>query len=243
MQESGRPTGPPATHLRPRSVPWSHAAAWYEEAMRLFKFAPFSFVGLAIVIIVTDFALETLPGILAFAGQIVTPLVTCALLYASAAVDRRVAPSPRMLLLVFQAGGNAIAAIIGASLLTTAAEQLAAWWIADANLLVFESMEKLSVPAILGILAIGVLAALPLTFIPMLVLFERAPLREAFVASGVAFAQNTVPLLVYGALALVLMLFGFFSMGVGFALALPLWAAASYAAWKDVFGVRDAPAF
>src|SRR5689334_11698087 len=109
MQESGRPPGTPATPLRPRSVPWSHAAAWYEEAMRLFKFAPFSFVGLAIVIIVTDFALETLPGILAFAGQIITPLVTCALLYASAAVDRRVAPSPRMLLLVFQAGGNAIA--------------------------------------------------------------------------------------------------------------------------------------
>jgi len=25
-------------------------------------------------------------------------------------------------------------------------------------------------------------------------------------------------------------------------LALPLWAASSYAAWKDIFGIRDAPA-
>ena len=27
---------PPAAHLHPRIVPWSHAFAWYEEAMRLF---------------------------------------------------------------------------------------------------------------------------------------------------------------------------------------------------------------
>jgi hypothetical protein len=31
--------------------------------------------------------------------------------------------------------------------------------------------------------------------------------------------------------------------GLGLVLALPLWAAASYAAWKDVFGLRDPPRF
>ena len=29
--------------------------------------------------------------------------------------------------------------------------------------------------------------------------------------------------------------------GLGLVLALPLWAASSYAAWKDIFGIRDAP--
>ena len=31
---------PPPAHLHPRIVPWRHALAWYEEAMRLWKRAP-----------------------------------------------------------------------------------------------------------------------------------------------------------------------------------------------------------
>lgn len=211
--------------------------------MRLFKFAPFAFVGLAFVAIATDLLLKSAPGAFAFMGEIFTPLITCALLYASAAADRRIAPSPRLLLLVFHAGGGAIAAIVGASLVAFAAQEIAAWWIADADPLVLESMAKLSLPAILGIYAIGVLAALPVTFVPMLVLFERISLREAFVASGIAFAQNTVPLVVYGAASLVLLIFALLTAGIGLAIALPLWVASSYAAWKDVFGIRDAPGF
>jgi hypothetical protein len=243
MQDSGLPVAPPPVHLHPRTVPWSHAFAWYEEAMRLFKFAPFSFVGLALAIIVSDLMLKALPGLFSLIAEIVTPLTACALFYASAAADRRAAPSPRMFFLAFRAGGGAITAIFGANLVEFAAGELAAWWIADANSLAIESMARLSAPQALGVFAIGVLAALPVTFVPMLALLERASLRETFVASGVAFAQNTVPLLVYGALSFVLLIFGYITAGVGLALALPLWAAASYAAWKDVFGVRDASTF
>jgi len=243
MQEPEFPCTPPAAHLHPRIVPWRHALYWYEEAMRIFKFAPLSFVGLAVVTLATEIALKTLPGLFALIGEIVTPLVACALLYASAAADRRAAPSPRLFLLVFQAGGNAIAAIVGASLVAFVAEGLAAWWIADVNPLVIEDMAKVSGPAILGIMAIGVLASLPVTFVPMLILFERVSIRKAFAASGIAFAQNTMPLLVYGAASLVLLGFGLLTLGLGLAFALPLWAASSYVAWKDVFGVRDAPTF
>jgi uncharacterized membrane protein len=48
---------------------------------------------------------------------------------------------------------------------------------------------------------------------------------------------------IYGALSLLLVVFGLLTAGLGLALALPLWAASSYAAWKDVFDVRDAPTF
>jgi len=240
MQESGLPLAP-AAHLHPRIVPWRHAFAWYEEAMRLFKCAPFSFIGLAFATIATDLVLKSAPGAFALMGEIFTPLVACALLYASAAADRRAAPSWRLLVLAFRAGGSAIAAVVAASLVAFVAQALAAWWIADVNLLVLESMSQLSAAAVLGIYAIGVLAALPVTFVPMLVLFERVTLRQAFVASGVAFAQNTVPLVVYGIASMMLLVFALVTAGIGLALALPLLAASSYAAWKDVFGVRDAP--
>src|SRR5262249_50896884 len=142
----------------------------------------------------------------------------------------------------FRSGANAIAAIIVASLLTFGAEAFAAWWVADANLLAPDSgAGDLSPTAIAGIYTIGVLASLPITFVPIHVLFEKVPAARAFVASWDAFVQNTAPLLVYGAISLVLLGFGLVTMGIGFVLVLPLWAASTYAAWKDIFGVRDAP--
>jgi uncharacterized membrane protein len=233
---------PPPAHLQPREVPWHRAFAWYEEAMRLFKFAPLTFIGLAFLTIATELLLKAAPGGFAFAGEIFTPLVACGLIYASAAADRGQAPSLLLAAQVFRAGGGAMVAIVAASLVNFAAQAIAAWWIADANLLEFESMAQLSVPAVLGIYAFGAVAALPVTFVPLLVLLERVPPSAAFMASGAAFARNTSPLLVYGAASLVLLAFGLLTAGLGLALALPLWAASSYAAWKDVFGVRDAPA-
>ena len=69
----------------------------------------------------------------------------------------------------------------------------------------------------------------------------RGTAGAAFAASWNAFALNTLPLLVYSAASMVLLGFGLATFGLGLALALPLWAASSYAAWKDVFGLRDAP--
>jgi hypothetical protein len=236
------PLSPPA-HLQPRTVPWRQAFAWYEEAMRLFKFAPATFIGLALVTIATELVLKAAPGALALSGEIVTPLVACGLVYAAAAADRREAPSMRFAVEVFRAGVSVNAVIVVASLVTFAAQAVAGWWIADANLLLPEDALQLSVPAVLGIYAIGTLAALPVTFVPFIAIFERVPFRAAFIASAIAFAQNTVPLLIYGAVSLLLLCFGLLTAGFGLALALPLWTAATYSAWKDVYGVRDAPIF
>lgn len=234
---------PPPAHLQPREVPWHRAFAWYEQAMRLFKFAPFTFIGLAFITVATELLLKALPGAFDFAVVIFTPLVACGLIYASAAADRRAAPSLLFALLAFRAGAGAMGAVVAASLVDLAAQGIAAWWIADANVLEFDSMTQLSTTTLLGIYAFGIVVALPVTFVPLLVLLERASPRAAFVASGAAFARNTLPLLVFSAASLVLLVFAMVTAGLGLALALPLWAAASYAAWKDVFDVRDAPSF
>jgi len=239
MPDSGAPP-PAAAHSR--VVPWRHAFAWYEEAMRLFKFAPRTCIGLALVTIATALTLKAAPGLLSLVSEIVTPLVACSLYYAAAAADRREAPTLRLVGLAFRAGANAIIAIIAASLVTSFAEALAGWWIADVNLLLLESPPQISATAYFGIYAIVTLATLPVTFVPPLVLFGRLPLYEAFAASGFAFAQNTVPLLIYGLASLVLLAFVMVTAGLGLVLALPLWTAAAYAAWKDIFGVHDAPA-
>jgi hypothetical protein len=221
-------------------VPWTHALAWYEQAMRLWKRAPAMWAALAFLTLAAELGVQLIPDAGPLAAKIVAPLVACGLLYASAAADRGARPLLSYAAAAFRAGGGAIAAIVAASLVTFAAEALAAWWIADANLLASDAGD-LSPAAIAGIYAIGVLASLPLTFVPMHVLFEGVPGGAAFAASWNAFVQNTMPLIVYGAASLVLLGFGLATMGLGFVVVLPLWAASSYAAWKDIFGVDAAP--
>ena len=246
MTEPLPPSAPapvPATaHLHPRIVPWQHVFAWYEEAMRLFKRAPATWMGLAVVTLLTELALQAVPGALALLREVVTPLVACGLVYAAAAADRRTAVTLAYAVAAFRAPVGAIAAVVASAVLIYGAEAFAGWWIADINLLdPASSAADLSPAAVVGIYAIGILASLPLTFIPFHALLERAPPGAAFAASWNAFALNTVALLVYGALSLVLLGLSLVTMGIGLVLALPLWAASSYAAWKDIFGVRDVP--
>ena len=235
--------GPPSAHLTARAVPWQHALAWYEEAMRLVKRAPVMWGVLAMATLAGEILLDAIPEVGPLLSKIVVPLIACGLLYAAAATDGGRAPALAHTVRAFRAPASAIAAIVAASLFTFAAEAVAAWWIAGVSLLAPESAsETLSAPQIGGIYAIGILASLPITFVPFHVLFERVGVGTAFAASGDAFVRNTVPLLVYAAASLVLLGFGLATMGVGLVVVLPLWAASSYAAWKDVFDIGDAPA-
>ena len=210
--------------------------------MRLFKRGPAIWAALALLTLASELGLSEVPDVGPLLAKVVVPLVACGLLYAAAAADRGDRPQLRHAIAAFRARGGAIIAIVVASLITFAAEAFTAWWIADANLLAYaSSSQDLSSVAIAGIYAIGVLASLPFTFVPFHVLFERVPAAVAFAASWNAFMLNLAPLLVYAAASLVLLGFGLVTMGLGLVLALPLWAASSYVAWKDVFGVREAP--
>jgi hypothetical protein len=237
------PIEPRQPHLHPRAVPWQHALAWYEDAMRLFKRGPLTWIALAIATVVTELGLRTVPSVGMLLSQLVTPLVACGLVYGAGAADRGSTPSLRDAIRAFRAPPPAIAAVITAALVEFAAEAFAAWWIADVNLFDTDTgSTELSPTAITGILALGILASLPVMFVVFHVLFEDVRPAPAFTASWNAFVLNTLPLLVYSAASMVLLGFGLATFGLGLALALPLWAASSYAAWKDIFGIRDAPA-
>jgi uncharacterized membrane protein len=233
---------PPAAHLHPRAVPWQHVFAWFEEAMRLFKRAPGTWAALAVVTLLTELVLAAAPGPLALLREVVTPLVACGLVYAAAAADRGARVSLAHATAAFRAPVGAIAAVLLSAFLILAAQASAGWWLAGINLLDLGGpVADVSPAMVVGIYAIGILASLPLTFVPFHALLERVRPGAAFAASWNAFALNTVALLAYGAASLVLLGLGIVTMGIGLVFALPLWAASSYAAWKDVFGVRDAP--
>jgi len=139
----------------------------------------------------------------------------------------------------FSARPGVLAAIVFAGLSAFAAEAIAAYLLADVNLFATsDDAAPVSVPAIIASLAVTMVVTLPVTFVPFAALFERdSSFVTALVAGWRGFVVNVLPLTLFGMLALVLVTLGIMTAGIGLVAVFPLLSAASYAAWKDVFGV------
>ncbi len=206
--------------------------------MLLWKRGPFAFSALALCILAANLALNLLPAAGITVAQMLLPLLECGLLYASLAADRGDRPRIRHLLAVAGASPGALAAVVIAGSLVFGAEALVALQVGGIDMLSPAANASVSATALIVTYAAGMLVSLPVTFVPFAALFDGAPLREAFAQSFAAFGRNPAPLVVYGALSFVLLLLGLLTNGLGLLLALPWSAAASYAAWKDIFDLR-----
>jgi len=226
-----------ASMREPRTVRAERAFTWYAEAMRLFKRHPLRFAGLAIAIVAVELLLDQVPVVGRPAGNVLVPLFACSLVFASLATDRGDRPRSIHLIAPFAAPVASIAAILLASFAVFAVEWLVAWHLTGANLLSADDKQSLHPLAILAIYGAGVAVSLPLTLVPLFALLEQASLRDAFAASLAAFLRNVPAFALYGALSVALLGFAFITFGLGLLIALPLWAASSYIAWKHLFGI------
>jgi hypothetical protein len=226
----------------PRAVVASRAFAWFEDAMRLFKRAPLNWCVLGFMTLATEIGLQLVPGIGVAASKVIVPVVECGMLIGAAAVDRGEALEIRYAVAVFGARPAALAAIVVSALLIFGAEALAGYALAGVNLLVPAGDESaLTASTLITVFAIGTAVSLPMMFVPFAALFESASFGRAFAISARGFALNVAPLALFGALALVLILIGLLTLGIGLIAVFPLLAAASYAAWKDVYAVSTPP--
>jgi len=228
----------PASGREPRSLPPGRALIWFGEAIRLWKRGPLAFSLMALVAIVSAMFLEPVPVIGIAVANVLSPLLTCGLLFASLAADGNEPPRFKHLFMAFASPLPAQLAVVLAALAATLVASAFAWSIAGVNLLVPGAAAGEVPPAtFMMIFAIYMLASLPFTFVPMATLFDGEPLRTAFASSLRAFARNPQGMLTLGAYMYFLVLAGFATTGVGLVLALPWMAAAQYAAWKDIYGV------
>lgn len=223
----------------PRVVRADRAFTWYADALRLFKRHPMGFCGLAVAIVLIELLLELVPVIGRPAGNALVPLFACSLLFASLATDRGERPRLIHLAAPFAAPVASIAAILLASFAVFAVEWLAAWHLSGVNLLSSADSQALTPLAIFTIYGAGVVVSLPLTLVPLFALFEQAGVREAFASSYAAFLRNVPAFALYGALSIALLGFALVTFGLGLAVVLPLWAASSYVAWKNLFGIAE----
>lgn len=231
------PSAASPTAREPRAVRAERAFTWYAEAMRLFKRHPVSFGGLAVAVVVVELLLDQVPVVGRPAGNVLVPLFACSLVFASLATDRGDRPRLVHLVAPFAAPVASIAAILLASFAVFGVEWLVAWHLTGVNLLSVSDMQTLAPPAIFAIYGAGVAVSLPLTLVPLFALLEQASVRDAFAGSVAAFLRNVPAFALYGALSIALLGFAFITFGLGLVIALPLWAASSYIAWKHLFGI------
>ena len=203
--------------------------------MRLWKRAPMMHCALGAIALAVQIALELVPEAGALVSRIVAPLVACGMLYAAAASESgeriRFAFAAR----AFGATAGAIGAIVVASLLTFGAEWAVARALGGVDLLrPAEITSEVPAGVVLSVYAAGILASLPMTFVPLETLLAGRGFAESFRASTRLFAGNAAALLVYGAIALALVPVGLLTMGIGLVVALPLVACATVASWRDL---------
>ena len=127
-----------------------------------------------------NLALNLVPAVGIVLAQLLLPLLECGLLYASLAADRGEPPRLRHLIAVAAAPPRALAAVIAASLVIFAVESLAAQAFGDVNMLVPDGDDAASMSAgvLVATYAAGILASLPLMFVPFVALFDGAGLRD-----------------------------------------------------------------
>jgi hypothetical protein len=210
--------------------------------MRLFKRAPLMWCVLGFVVVAAELLLQLIPGIGAAIAKVVVPVIECGLLIGAVAVDRGAPLSIRVAVAAFGARPAALAAIVVSALLIFAVEALAAYSFSGVNLLESSTDEPmLGIASLAVISAAGTVVSLPLLFVPFAALFDDASFTGAFGTSIHAFALNVLPLFVFGALSLVLVIIGLLCFGFGLIAVIPLVSAASYGAWKDVYAVSAPP--
>jgi uncharacterized membrane protein len=234
MSPSDPPTLSAAREARKVSI--DRAFHWYSEAMRTFRRHPLPFALLSFAILLTDVVLNQIPLAGAAASNVIIPVLACSLLYATLAVDRDDRPRLMHLVAPFVAPATALFSVVLASLIVFGAEWFVAWRFADVNLLA-PAAAQIEPDDALAINGTGVAISLPLTLVPLLALFEGMSTRDAFASSLAAFFRNVPAFLLYGALTIALLGVGFVTRGLALLIVLPLWAASSYAAWKDLYRV------
>jgi hypothetical protein len=221
----------------PRSVRPERGAAWYAEAIALFRRSPLGWASLGAFTLLAQWALQAIPEVGALLDKVLMPLVGSGLLVAAGAAARGERPRLRDVLSVFAARPHAQLAIVASGLIAFAAEAAVVHALADVNVLAIDDQAREAItPAVLfSAFAAGIAASLPLSFVPLLVLFGGRSFAAAFGESFVAFQRNAVAMVAYGAIGFVLLVAGVVTLGIGLVVVFPLLSLASWAAWQDVF--------
>ncbi len=233
----------------PRALSTGRGTSWLGEGFGYFKQSPLIWIVIMVLIVIIQMVLALIP----VAGQIIANLVFPAfmagIMLGCAALDEGEDLTIGHLFAGFSAkmgpllglGAMYFVMVIGVGIVVGILVAVTGVGMAG---LAGEGMpvgEAEAVGGLLIVVLIGMALFLPVVmaiwFAPALMVLADKGVFESLKLSFTGCLKNILPFLVYGIVALVLLVIGFIPLGLGLLIVLPMLMASVYASYKDIYGV------
>jgi uncharacterized membrane protein len=233
------------------AVPAGNGLQWIGDAFKLFGKAPGIWILNIIIVIVLSFVLALIPFIGSIASTLLMPVIIAGILIGCRSLEAGNAlqvehlfagfkekTSQLVLIGLFMLAAYVIigivifvlaAVIVGTGFLQSIGDQraLATWFIEH------------GLPMLLVLVLLAFALFIPLMmaywFAPALVVFHNMTAIDAMKNSFVGCLRNVLPFLLYGVVALVLMIVAVIPLGLGLLVFVPMMYASIYTSYKDIY--------
>lgn len=235
----------------PRTVRAGRGWDWIVEAWGLFKEAPGAWIGASLLFYLIVIVLSFVPLVGSLATTILGPMLTAGLIMGAHAQHRgrRFAvgqlfagvsqkPGPLALVgavyLLFAILIGLIIGVLVAVMVGTSGMMTSGTAMDPSELEAMAAAPALLLPVLVALL-LGIPLAMAMFFAPALVALNDVPVFRAFKLSFMACLKNVLPFLVYGLVAMVMVILGMLPLMLGLIVVLPVLTIALYTAYRDIF--------
>lgn len=234
----------------PRAMPAGRGAAWISEGFEFFKEDALSWIGASLLFFIISLAVSVVPILGSLAVYFLTTLFFGGLMLGCHArqqggefsVNHLFAGfsqnTPQLLILggIYLAGNIIIIILVIVSILFLPGGGMGVLEKIASNdpVLIREMLAFVSLVVLIA-LALYLPLIMAMWFAPALVMLQDVSAVRAMQLSFMACLLNIVPYLIYGILALVLMILAAIPFGLGFLVLFPVITASIYAAWREIF--------
>ncbi|MBK1718874.1 BPSS1780 family membrane protein [Thiocystis violacea] len=243
-------TGADAFNL-PRPVAAGRGWAWILEAWELFKQAPGTWIGALLIFYLIIIVISLVPILGGLATSLLGPMLSAGLMMGAhsqyrgegfavsqlfAGLSRK--PGPLALVgVVYLVFAVLIGLVIGGLFLAVLGSS--GFMMSDSMMsqpgLDAMAMGPVFVLPVLFALLLGMPLAMAMVFAPALVALDDVPVMRAFKLSFMGCLKNILPFLVFGLVALVMVVVGALPFFLGWLLVLPILTISIYAAYRDIY--------
>ena len=233
----------PVTAVEPRQVATGRGLDWITEGFALFKLAPGTWIGILLIWIVISGVLASINA--EIVSSFINPIFQAGMMLGCLSRSKGEGLRVEHLFAGFRSGrvGQLLLMSVILIVLVIAAFAIAALTVAGSLKGVWAGgapdFQQINPITVLLFALVFVLLALPLTmlvwFAPALIVFRQISAWEAMKLSLRGCLRNWLPFLLYGLVALVMLIVAAIPLLLGLLIAIPVLAASVYCSYRDVF--------
>ncbi|QVL47406.1 MAG: hypothetical protein KFB96_17050 [Thiocapsa sp.] len=235
----------------PQSRPVGHGWLWITEAWQLFKAQPGAWIGAVVLFYIILILLSIVPWVGGLAVTILTPMLSAGLVIGAHRQSREgrfeishlfagVSQSPGPLALVglvyllLAFGIVIVAGLLFAAVFASMGSTMDLSTMDPNDIGIVFANPMILLPVLVAML-LGIPLAMAMFFAPSLVALDEVPVLKAFRLSFSGCLKNILPFLIYGLVAMVLVILGSLPLMLGLLVVVPVLTIAIYTAYRDIF--------